>query len=669
MIVRHRRFQIHGDNIVECVRAFDYVVGGLGDRVRAIVGPSGSVTCPVYTVRLAGSDLVFQFLPGYGDGRWNQDVLGFVKASGGRLREAADAVITVLDTERERPIAAIEFCGALPAGNQAWQRQGRAFSFAHAGIPYFYVAELGGFELDAGRGRKAERMPNPAVPFSFLAMTHASGSVCLPVYEPSPGATRGTIDRYGSIFGKADFLDYLGRAVLGATTERPAAALRAKCVALVALLAGSKRRQDGLRSDEWSAARVAMLAGQGLPDFLIERAPLPWAKTASIAALTGTAKRFMTLGAAHGLGLTSRALPLSLVPRASRRAFSDQVRALYPDIGDGFVSWLAKDDQHLAIAWVNGFKPRGDDARPDRGLPPFARMLAGDDCALLTFVYGPAPAVHWDELAASPAALARRNGLWEAILGVSDAVLVDSATKPESVPRGYLKAGWATVARKGPVPLRVRPRILQLGEQDVDPALHVAFQALGADVAFEGMCNPPGGDWSGMSFCWNSAEPEHRWLTLPRVSAVGAKRPDHVFALFGHGDRPVCLCIESKERARSLDAEIGPRLTRYAQALFGCAPSISRTGKVAPWTIYGETWQCRDISYVSAGAYLAAPADPFRGLPAGSDLDVQIGVAFADDGRTCTLHLRGDTAAGQALVSYLAGLSAWGDLVTVTVHN
>lgn len=135
MSLKKKTFNIHGDNIVECVRAFDYIVSGLGDLVRQVIGPSVSVTCPIYTLTLEGQELVFQFLPGYGHLRWNQDVLAFVKRSGGRLREAADAIVTLIQDGEEQPVAAIEFCGALPAGNQAWQRQGRAFSFAHAEVP------------------------------------------------------------------------------------------------------------------------------------------------------------------------------------------------------------------------------------------------------------------------------------------------------------------------------------------------------------------------------------------------------------------------------------------------------------------------------------------------------------------------------------------------------
>lgn len=667
--VQSKYFHIHGDNIVECVRAFDYVVSGLGDDVISISGPSASITCPVYTVSLKGEELIFQFLPGYGENRWNQDVLAFVKRSGGRLREAADAIITLIENDEEAPVAAIEFCGALPAGNQAWQRQGRAFSFAHAEVPYFYVAELGGFELDSDRGRKAERMPNPAIPFSFFTMTQYRGSVCLPVYEANAGATSETIRRFGPIFGKLEFLEFLKQAVLGEKTDQAASNLGDKCVALVKLLADSRKRQDGLTSGQWEKAHEAALAGKNLIDFLCSDARLEWKKTASIKSLTDTAKSFMAMGAKTNLGLTSKALPLSFVPKDRRAAFSAKAKALYPDLSPEFEAWLAGGNRHLAISWVMGFKPRGDDARPDRGLPPLARMLIGDDCELMTFVYGPAPIAHWNELAANPVGLAERNGLWEAVLGVSDAVLVDSSTKPSTTPRGYLKASWAAALNEEDIPLHVEARVRSFGEQDVDTALHVAFESLGAEVVFEGMCNPPGGDWSGISFRWGKEEPEHRWLTLPRVSADGAKRPDHVFSVFGHGDRPICLCIESKELAKALDPNIGPRLTRYTEALFDSAPSINRIGASAPWAIFKDEWRCRELDYVSAGAYLATADDPFRGVPSGSNLDVQIGVEFATDGKSCTLHLRGDSNAGRALVDYLVALPNWGAFVSLKVSN
>lgn len=660
-----KNFNVYGDNIVECKRAFSYIISALGNLVESIVGPESSITCPTYLVRLRREDLKFQFLPGYGEQRWNQDILAFIQQSGGRLREAVDAIVTRIEQEAERPIVAIEFCGALPAGNQAWQRQGRAFSFAHAQVPYFFVTELGGFELGASRDRKAERMPNPAIPFSFVSMMQYHASVCLPVYEPNAGASEGMVTRFNSIFGKEKFLEFLKGAVLDSVENNAILSLREKCISFVTILAESKKRKDGLTGSQWRHAHLSINSGKSLPDFLQKNVRLKWKKTAYIDGLTRTAKSFMDLGSEESLGLTSSTLPLSFVPKDSRAKFSSAAEKLYPDMDGNFRVWLADMSRHLAVSWVMGFKPGGDDARPDRGLPPLARMLIGDGCDLMTFVYGPAPQAHWEELAMSPASLTERNGLWEAVLGVSDAVLVDSSTKPSSTPRGYLRDSWDDAISKKKFPLKVRASVLRLGEQDVDTVLHLALTSLGDEIAFEGMCNPPGGDWSGISFRWDKRGPDYRWLTLPRVSAGNAKRPDHVFALFGYGNNPVSLCIESKDQAKSLDKNIGPRLTQYAKALFDGTPSIMKKSSTVSWSTYNGIWKCPQMTYISAGAFRASSADPFCDVPHNTDLDIQIAVQFAPDGETCILHLKGETDSGRALARYLSTLGKWSGLVTV----
>ena len=377
-ILETKYFHIHGDNVVECVRAFDYIIGGLGELIVKIDGPFDSITCPAYSIQLAEKKFIFQFFPGYGERRWNQDVLNFIKQSGGRLREAADAIITTVNNNQETPIAAIEFCGALPAGNQAWQRQGRAFSFAHAEVPYFYVAELGGFELNSDRKRKAQRMPNPAIPFSFVSMTEQQNVVCLPVYEANPGATTDTIQHYSPVFGKSEFLEFLKLAVLGLDTESASDALGEKCNALVKLLANSRKKPDGLTGEQWQEAYNYLQEDRTLPDYLSSVEKISWSKTAYIKSLTDSAKKFMELGASDSIGLTSSSLPLSLVTADTRKTFADKAKAIYPDMQDSFHEWLSSNSKHLAISWVMGFKPRHDDARPDRGLPPLARMLVGD---------------------------------------------------------------------------------------------------------------------------------------------------------------------------------------------------------------------------------------------------------------------------------------------------
>lgn len=661
-------FNIHGDNIVECDRMLRYICSALNASSEAVTGPTDSATCPVYIVNCDDRRLQIRFLPGYGENRWNQDILSFIKDSGGRLREASDIVLTRVEDSAERPLVAVEFCGALQAGNQAWQRHGRALSFAHAGIPYFFVAELGGFELTKNRQRKARRLPNPAAPFSLLAITISQRSICLPVYEPNAGAESDTIERYRSAFGQDHLHEFLRLVMFGRSTAQAVAELRNACIALVKLLAESRKRKDGLTAEQWQRAYDAIQCGHSLLDFLTTDTNLRWKKRTSIK-LTGTARRFLNIGAHAGLGLTSSSLPLSFVPKNKRRAFAQDVQILYPDLSQRFVAWLARGRVHLVIAWLAGFKPRGEDGRPDRGLSPMARMLAGTDNEVLTFVYGPVPTTHWRELARNPMVLAGKSGLWEAILGVSDGVLIDSTTKPGRARRGYL-ARWRRTAYQtdGRAQLHVEPSVRKLGEQDVDTALRIAFRSLGADAVFEGMCNPPGGDWSGISFRWGRSEAEFRWLTLHRVSANDGKRPDHVFALFEGGKPVVCLSIESKGSASSLGKGIGSRLSRYTEALIDTPPSIWREQAADRWQTHDSPWQRPATTFASVGAYLSMAGSPFRKLSDDTGLDVQIGVEFREDARQCVLHLRGDTKLGDSIVARLAS-QRWSELVTVRVNS
>ncbi len=189
-----------------------------------------------------------------------------------------------------------------------------------------------------------------------------------------------------------------------------------------------------------------------------------------------------------------------------------------------------------------GFKPRGDDARPDRGLVPFARMLTGNKANILTFVYGPAPSKTWKEMEENPKKLGKTNGLWEAIFSASDAVLVDSATsKMKKI--SYLKNDFQlenSVANVKKEFVQTVPK--KIGENDVDTILHTFFTNIASPEIFEGVCNPPGGDWSGISVLENKTE--FRWLSLPRVSKTEAKRPDHVFEIFGLTEKPILLSVE-----------------------------------------------------------------------------------------------------------------------------
>ena len=115
------------------------------------------------------------------------------------------------------------------------------------------------------------------------------------------------------------------------------------------------------------------------------------------------------------------------------------------------------------------------------------------------------------------------------------------------------------------------------------------------------MCNPPGGDWSGLSIILDNKE--YRWLSLPRVSPNG-KRPDHVIELFNVAEKPILLVIESKEKINDLETNIGISLRHYLNHLFSFKPSVVKESRDSDWDIATSKCNISNIKVVSAGAFL-----------------------------------------------------------------
>lgn len=648
-------FRIHGDNIVECERTLELIARALGVSSDAHLVPTGSPLTPTYTLVPPGSKDPFRFTlyPGYG--RWDTNILEVVRRRGGTLREAADAVVCRVQNGREELLVAIEYCGALPAGNQAWQRNGRAFSFAHSGLPYIYIAELSGYELDAERERKAARLPNPAVPFSYLLLTESAKSSAIPVFVRSPGASDDAVKAHSPFYGEADLIDFLRRALLGQATDVPRKALEAKVLELVKFLAGSRRKKDTLSPEQWAAAFSSVSKGDSLAAYLASEPPLKWSKTAYIDGLTATAEKFMALTATFARGLTSTSLPMCIVTEKDRPRFAKAIQELYPATRKPFLEWCSRGS-HLAVCWVMGFKPKGDDARPDRGLPPLCRMLVGDKTDMLTVVYGPAPKATWPLLESNPSELMKQNGLWEAALVCSDAVLIDASTIPTKPPLTYLKAHWASAVAPKPVgPFAVTPAPVRAGENDVDTVIHLLFARLGHPHVFEGMCNPPGGDWSGLSLLTEDRKQELRWLVLPRVTAEGAKRPDHVFQVFDYFKPFLVVAIESKERSQSVEDDIGPRLKKYVGELVSAMPSVQRA-PASPWSHYSHTVDRPPPKMATVAAFVATSKDELATVAKRANVDAVFGFVFPASHDSCTLWVRCCNADGEAVCRFLSTL-------------
>jgi len=594
----------------------------------------------------------FTFYPGFG--RWNEDILQLVRERGGVLREAADIIITRVMPTYEEPLIAIEYCGALPAGNQAWQRNGRAYSFGQANIPYLYVAELGGYELDTNRNRKAPRMPNPAVPFSYLSYSLEQAILVLPVFVANPGANETSRETYMEEFAGEELVAITRAILLGENSNHTQEMLRRKVLSFVRKRAGKSCRGRTLTPTQWENAYMCLKKKGSLVSFLVQHAPLQWSKTAYITSLTNTAKELMALSSKFAIGLTSTELPMCIIPSQKRADFASSVFALYDSLPDDFVQWLGRRE-HLTICWVMGFKPRGDDARPDRGLPPLTRMLIGNEQDLLTVVYGPAPEATWTALRDDPAKLAQQNGLWEAMLAVSNGLLIDSATD-NVTSHGFLNSHWEAIA---PEPMEhrilVSPRPICIGENDVDTVLHsLLARNVGTEV-FEGMCNPPGGDWSGVSLQLPDRSHELRWLSLPRISGEDTKRPDHVFQLFGIDSKPIIFSVESKETANSVETRIGQRLSKYIANLITSQASIERAGD-QPWIHSNHRLNQSDFIFASGAAFISNSESQITSVINKAKVDVVLAYTFQDDGRSCEIRLGHKGHTGNAICSYIANL-------------
>jgi len=643
---------IHGDNIVECERALELIKQALGKDVKSISGPQFSATCPRFIIKLNDKKtIVLTFYPGFG--RWKQNILDSIKQRGGRLREAADVIVTRISDRTEIPLCAIEFCGALPAGNQAWQRSGRAFSFGAAKVPYLYISELGGYELNNKRERKASRLPNPAVPFSYLSYSLEKQTPVFPIFITAPGADSESRKIFKDEFADGELVALVRAILLDSEQEDTLKNLRLKVLSFVKKKGDASRKGETLSGEKWQKAYDSLFTPDGLPGFLINEIRQPWSKTAYIKDLTDNAKYLMQLGKKYGIGLTSTKLPMCLIDPGSRHKFANKIFLLYKNLSDDFKKWMAQE-RPLAICWVMGFKPKGDDARPDRGLPPMTRMLIGSNCDLMTVVYGPAPQSTWRTLENEPHQLAERNGLWEAIFEVSDALLVESATDHVSR-KGYVRAHWEKKADLEEYSdFHVPPQPTRIGENDVDTVIHLLLGRLSTNDVFEGMCNPPGGDWSGVSILDKARMTELRWISLPRVSGPKTKRPDHVFQIFNISDKPIILSIESKETAQSLEVNIGPKLNSYLKYLMRSPASIERSVDQDEWKHSDHLVDIDQFIFASASAFLNGRAEVISKSIKESNTDLTFVADFQENGRHCHIEIWANSQIGTLIAEFLS---------------
>ena len=149
------------------------------------------------------------------------------------------------------------------------------------------------------------------------------------------------------------------------------------------------------------------------------------------------------------------------------------------------------------------------------------------------------------------------------------------------------------------------------------------------------MCNPPGGDWSGISLLDFDKNIEYRWTSLPRVSGIESKRPDHIIQF----DSKQLLSVESKDTEASLEDAIGPRLIKYVNDLIKILPISFRTDGGEHLEEFVKNKLKFNYGIISAAAFRFTKKDELlRSLKRGK-VDVVLGVEFLKESKLTRIHL------------------------------
>ncbi len=632
------KLRIHGDNIVECERALKLIAEAYNGIVER---NESSIYCPIFFIQAQSNQTqIFEVELFGGHNRWGLNIGAVLANHGSPIREGVDAYITKVNDENEELLFAIEFCNALPAGNNAWQRNGRALTCATLGIPYLYFAEIGGVELKADRSVKAPRFPNPIVPFSYLTTSVTLNTICLPIYEPHPAITPRLREKFILTFGLAESLILIKNIIDEKSLYKSYNKLLMKGLNLVKVLTASKARKTTLDKDDWKSLlsiKTGIKKASWLNKHEIKQL---WSKKQS--EKLNTTNTFKILLAKiqqlNALSIGAKDIPICLIPVKKVKALIAIFKSVYKLNSNSIIQYLQKLNSPILIVWITGFKPRGDDSRPDRGLIPLARMLFGNGIEVLTIVYGPAKPAMWDIFHRDPLDLAKTNGLWEAVINLSDFIFIDSSTSSTN-PMAYASPNHFSPSK----PIIHFPKAKQIpntfSEHDVDTAIHLVFSKQDPQEIYECMCNPPGGDWSGISILNPHTHHEYRWTSLPRVSHSKGKRPDHVIQ-FNIQKTHLFLAIESKNLGRDLDKNIGIRLKTYLKDLLS-NPPIAHKKPTSKWELYeGEKNPLSNFVILSVGAFCFKNEEELTNEMTRGNLDIIFAFDFQDSQRLSLLHIK-----------------------------
>ncbi len=615
-------FKIHGDNIVECERIFNFISRRLDiiDINKQFISQAAIQVDINFIYNKSSFQWRLIYHPGFNKAnrkRWNNNIFDTLKAAGSFLDETPDAIITQVDFEeqKEKILCAIEFCSALQAGNQAWQRSGRAYSTIRTGCPYLYIVDFVKYELDTTtRKRKAIRTPNPAIPFSYINNTKqekvfgAQAFVKSEEFDENNPLLKNFDE---SIFSEDDIADYLINLMLGYDTIEYEKSILNKNLKMVNYFSIHTNGKYYFKPEDWQR----IYKGETTVIELSKEKKWQFGKKIAEKSMTGNLREFVKVVKKYAYGISCKDLPFGVIPVENKTNFVNEMVSLYP-ISQNDAQIILEDDQDLLICLIKGFKPRGDDNRPDRGLLPFLAMLTSEHAKILTLIYGPMTSTRVEQIKNDPGTVARASGFWNVFLGLSDYLLLDVPLLNEKdnatlfrVNSTYKQQCTALSAKEVIFSDIVSPIPNSVHEDDVDSAIHMLFTSLPSNKCFEGLCNPPGGDWSGLSVIVNQCE--YRWVSLPRVSGeINGKRPDHVLQLYPNDTNSIILSIESKDRAFDLEPNVGTQLKQYITYLSTFVPSCEKS-VIGEWSISKRKISLNQIKIVSVAAFIDSESEDY----------------------------------------------------------
>lgn len=277
----------------------------------------------------------------------------------------------------------------------------------------------------------------------------------------------------------------------------------------------------------------------------------------------------------------------------------------------------------------------------------------------MAIVSGPAKEDTWDMLADDPEGLCKRNGLFESIFACCDYLFVDSVT---CCGHPFFRTGATFRKNAKTVSFAYVPEpVVRYSEQDTDCAIHQILSHQNEMGVYECFCNPPGGDWSAISFY--KEEKKYMWTCLPRVSQ-GSKRPDHIFQIRRNGQLTF-VTIESKGLSRKLEKNVGDKLKAYVDELFenDSTADIPIYNKLE-WGILSGV-PVGEHSVIAVGAFLYRSDDELSERLDWGNLDA---VFAFDFGETTTLHFCSN-ANGVFLLDYLELYALKQSSFVVKVHS